>query len=128
MKESPEEPQRPDQDAKQWLYAFEQCVRKRDYDSAEKLIHKNCLYFGLEFDHAKDDWISVWPNQLSFSFDMAATKFVVEGNLTVISTRWVAQGLIHGAPPKMGRASIALMNFTGDKLMAVSYHTSLQPK
>lgn len=118
----------PEESARQWLYSFEQCARKRDYEAAEAMLHKNCRYFGLVSNERKADWLACWPEQLHFSFDLSQTSLVPEGNLTIISSVWVAKPLVIGAPDKSGRASIALMRFKGEKVLAVHMHFSRMEK
>lgn len=121
------DPKQPNTEARDWLYAYEQCVRGRKFDAAKEMLHSRCIYFGLTVDDAVKDWKENWPSQLAFSFDLNRTKFIPEGNLTLASAIWMAKPLIKGSPDKVGRMTIGLMRFTGEKILAVIVHDSYQP-
>jgi hypothetical protein len=118
------EKQTPDVIARQWLYAFERCARDRNYDEALSLLHKNCVYFGLAADSPTADWLAWWPHQLNYTVDMAATKFIPEGNLIMFSCAWLAKPVVIGAPDRVGNMSGALMRFANEKVLAVMVHIS----
>lgn len=126
--DQPQEQIDPAQVGRDWLYAFERLVRDRNFIEAGNLFHKNCVYFGLEDDRRTVDWAETWKNQLAFSIDMAQTKIICEGNMFLVCGPWVAQGLIHGSPQKIGRLTIGLMQFSNKKLLAVHAHVSYQPQ
>lgn len=114
-----------------WLKRFEKCVRQRDYVNAEAMCHKQCVGFGLSNDRCSTvsewnvlEWHGVWPHQVSFTFDHGSAHLIFEHGLILISLPWVAQSTIHGAPAKGGRATIGLMMFENDKVLAVHLHFS----
>lgn len=119
--------------AAKWLARFEKCIRQRDYENAEAMCHKHLVGFGLDSDLLPDrqrmrdwqlEWHSTWPHQVAFTFDHASANIIFEHGLILIALPWVAQSSITGAPPKGGRATIGLMCFENDKVLAVHFHWS----
>lgn len=123
-------PSTPQEIASRWLSRFEKCIRKRDYVNSEEMIHKQCVGFGLDKyrlvnrEQWKEEWRLTWPHQLAFTFDHASANLIFEHGLILISLPWVAQSTIQGAPSKGGRATIGLMMFEGEKVLAVHFHWS----
>lgn len=114
-----------------WIQRFGKCVRKNDYANADKMCHRQCVGFGLAKDNLQSrerfyiaEWKNTWPNQKAFTFDVASANIISEHGLILVCLPWVAQSRIIGAPERGGRATIALMCFEENKVLAVHFHLS----
>lgn len=125
---------------RQWVTAFAEAVRNRDFKTGSKLFHPSILSFGTVTnretnlqDLIDQQWQKVWPNTDSFAFD-APTLLEVrspDGHLTLVTGLWTSNGIRQDGTtyPRRGRASLLLTPSADSPVghLALHTHFSLSP-
>ena len=124
--------------AREWLLAFESCVRRLDFAGAREMFDPRTLGFGSEADDnlvgldmlERRQWRQVWPMIERFTFDMEGLQVFGDagGNDIGLAVRWTSTGVAENGDrfPRPGRATLVLRK-TGRTWLCCHSHFSLVP-
>lgn len=123
-------------DLEQWLKAFSQAVRSRDFETGKSLFAPGVVSFGTicfradaRDDLERSQWRKVWPNTRGFDFEYDSAIATVDAQQAVILAIWnsVTGNGSGESISRRGRATLVLWK-TGAHWKAIHTHFSLTPQ
>ena len=121
-----------------WISAFEDAVRKRDYERGRDLFCNNVESFGTVAAHVEgldcleaDQWHIVWPRTENFSFEPESKRYIVSNDYVVVLARWSSRDLNceDAQNLRSGRCTIVLREIGAaqEHMQACHTHFSINP-
>jgi ketosteroid isomerase-like protein len=120
---------------REWLRAWQACVRAVDFAGGRKLCAPDIVAFGTVAPFVegldtveREQWRRVWPVINDFTIDVDHARGAVTGDRGWIAATWDSRGTLAdgGTFPRPGRCTLAFERRDG-RWLATHTHFSLTP-
>lgn len=120
----------------QWLRLFQECVRRRDYETAATLFHSKVVAFGTICQEVTNldeliekQWKQRWPINLNFTFQLEQLSIIQCACPNwVIAVKWQTDPILTGGEKRNGRCTLLLRSFEAEKkMLCLHSHFSIDP-
>jgi ketosteroid isomerase-like protein len=120
---------------REWLRAWQACVRAVDFAAGRKLCAEDIVAFGTVAPFVtgldvveREQWRNVWPVIRDFTIDVDGARGVVAGDRGWLAAVWDSRGRRPDGTwfPRPGRCTIAFER-RHDRWLATHTHFSLVP-
>jgi ketosteroid isomerase-like protein len=120
---------------REWLRAWQACVRAVDFAAGRKLCAEDIVAFGTVAPFVtgldvveREQWRNVWPVIRDFTIDVEGARGVVTGDRGWLAATWDSRGRRSDGTlfPRPGRCTVAFERRDG-RWLATHTHFSLVP-
>jgi ketosteroid isomerase-like protein len=120
----------------EWMEAFAQAVRTRDYTAGQELFSEDVVSFGTYShrlidlqDLVENQWEPIWSTTRNFQFHQETIHCEIVGDLAWVASSWQSEGRLPNdeCHLRVGRATL-ILRWQDDGWKAIHSHFSLQPR